>query len=315
MKKSAKLSTLGFLFSAGFSQLVQAQVKIEIPEAAAPLVEATATATKLGGGMKFIEGPVWVPIAKKLVFSDIPNSLLMEWTAEGGVKTYRKVEATNGNHLDAEGRIISCQHAGRNIVREEKDGKITVIVDAHADKKLNSPNDLAIKSDGSLYFTDPPYGLPKGAPKEQEGNFVYRFDPKDRSVKIVNREFDMPNGIVFSPDEKRLYIADSGKGARVGAFEVKADGTLSAALWWTEGGSDGIKVDVLGNLYTTAGDGVRIYSPEGKKIATISVPEHPANLTFGGEDRKTLFITARTSLYSVPMKVAGAIAPKPVIRK
>lgn len=303
-------STLGMLFIGSFlSGTAFGQVKIEDPMAE-KIVDPAAKIEKLAGDMKFLEGPVWIPAKKALVFSDIPNSVLMIWTQADGVKEYRKTEASNGNTLDAEGNILSCQHSGRNVVREAKDGSISVVVDSHDGKKFNSPNDLALKSDGSIWFTDPPYGLPKGQAKEQEGNWVYRLDPKTKKTTIVNKEFDMPNGIVFSPDESRLYIADSGKPGRVGAFEVKSDGTLSPALWWAEGGSDGIRVDVEGNLYTTAGDGVRIYSPEGKRLATITLPEVPANLEFGGEDRKTLFVTARKSLYSLPMKVAGAVLKK-----
>ena len=293
------------LLQSGFGQ-----VKVENAEAAEKLIDPAAKVEKLAGGMKFIEGPVWISEKKTLIFSDIPNSVLMQWSKDAGLKEYRKTQSANGNTLDLNGQIVSCQHTGRNIVREEKDGTISVVIATFDGKKFNSPNDLAIKTDDSIWFTDPPYGTPKGEAKELEGNWVYRFVPETKATTVVSKEFNMPNGIVFSPDEKRLYIADSGKPGRVGAFDVKSDGTLSAAIWWADGGADGIRVDALGNLYTTAADGVRIYSPEGKKIATIEVPEVPANLEFGGDDRKTLFITARTSLYSVPMKVAGAVRPK-----
>ncbi len=288
------------------SPLLQAQVKLEDEALAKALVDPAAKVEKLAGDMKFLEGPVWVPEKKAVIFSDIPNSVLMQWSAEGGLKEYRKSEASNGNVLDAQGRIVTCQHTGRNLVREEADGKITVLVSTADGKKFSSPNDLAVKSDGSVWFTDPPYGIPKGQEKEQPGNYVYRLAPDGKTVTIISKEFNMPNGIVFSPDESRVYIADSGKPGRVGAFPVQADGTVSAALWWTEGGADGIRVDALGNLYTASSDGVRIYHPDGKKLATISMPEVPANLCFGGADGKTLYITARTSLYSVPVKVAGA---------
>ncbi len=287
-----------------------AQVTIAAPTAE-ELVAADAVVEKLGGQFKFTEGPSWIPDRKLLVFSDIPNSKLMQWTAAKGIEEFRPSENSNGNTLDAEGRLITCQHSGRNIVRTEKDGKITVLVDSFEGKKLNSPNDVAVKSDGTLWFTDPPYGVPKDQKKEQEGNWVYRFDPTTKKITIVCRLFDMPNGIAFSPDEKRLYIADSGKGQQVGSFDVKEDGTLSAdAVWWAQGGSDGLRVDVKGNIYTTAGDGVRIYSPEGKRLGTIKFPEHPANCAFGGDDMKTLFVTARTGLYSVKLKVAGNVLKK-----
>jgi gluconolactonase len=281
-----------------------AQVKIENPAAEA-LVAPDAKIEKLAGDLKFTEGPVWIAEKKTLIFSDIPAAKLMQWSADKGLSEFRPSENSNGNTLDNEGRLVTCQHSGRNVVRTEKDGKITVLVDKHDGKKLNSPNDVAVKSDGTLWFTDPPYGVPRDQQKEQEGNWVYRFDPDSKKISIVSKDFDMPNGIAFSPDEKRIYIADSGKGQRVGAFDVKSDGTLSAAVFWTEGGSDGLRVDEKGNIYTTAGDGVRIYSPEGKRLATITFPKVPANCAFGGDDFKTLFVTARTGLYSVKLKVAG----------
>ncbi|MBN8456528.1 MAG: SMP-30/gluconolactonase/LRE family protein [Verrucomicrobia bacterium] len=276
-----------------------------LDSAAEKLVAPDAKVEKLAGGFKFTEGPVWLPDRKILVFSDIPASKLMQWSESGGIADFRPSEQANGNTLDNQGRLISCQHAARNIVRAEPDGTVKVLLDRYQGKRFNSPNDAAVKRDGTIWFTDPPYGLPSGQAKEQEGNRVYRFDPAKGSVTIVNKDFDMPNGIAFSPDEKRLYIADSGKGQRVGAFDVRADGTLGPAVWWAEGGSDGMRVDEKGNLYTTAGDGVRIYSPEGKHLANIACPEQPANCAFGGDDFKSLFITARTGLYRIKLGVAG----------
>lgn len=283
---------------------LHAQVTLSDPAAAA-LVAADAKVEKLADGLKFTEGPVWLPDRKILVFSDIPAAKLMQWSAADGVREFRASANPNGNTLDTEGRLITCQHSARNIVRTEADGTITVLVDRHDGKRFNSPNDVAVKSDGTLWFTDPPYGLPKGEDKELGGNWVFRLDPATKQTTVVCKEFDMPNGIVFSPDETRLYIADSGKAQRVGAFPVKPDGTLGEALWWAEGGSDGMRVDEKGNLYTTANDGVRIYNPDGKRLATIALPQQPANCAFGGEDFKTLFITARTGLYRVQMNIAG----------
>jgi gluconolactonase len=281
------------------------------------IVAADAKIEKLAGDMKFTEGPVWIPAKKRLVFSDIPAAKLMQWSAADGLKPYRDSENANGNTLDAQGLLLSCQHSGRNLVREETDGKLTVIVASHDGKKFNSPNDLVVKSDGSIYFTDPPYGLPKGQAKEAEGNFVYRLAPDGKTTSIVNKEFDMPNGVAFSPDETKLYIADSGSKKRVGAFPVKEDGSLGEALYWMAGGADGIRCDAAGNLYTTAGDGVRIYDPQGKQLGVIKFPETPANCAFGGEDFKTLFVTARTGLYSVALKVPGAklLTAKPAPEK
>lgn len=284
-----------------------AQVRIEDAEAFAKIAPADVKVEKLAGGMVFTEGPVWMEDTKTLIFSDIPASRLLRWNpAEGKLSEFRASEAANGNTVDAEGRLITCQHGARNVIRTEKDGGITVLADRFEGKRLNSPNDVVVHRDGSIWFTDPHYGLKSKEEREQTANRVYRIDPKTLAVTAVSEEFDMPNGLAFSPDFTRLYIADSGKPQRVGVFEVKPDGTLGPAIRWLEGGSDGVRVDEAGNLYTTAHDGVRVYSPEGKKIATFIIPEGPANCGFGGEDFKTLFITARTSLYSVRLQIPGA---------
>lgn len=282
------------------------------------LVEPGAKMKKLADGMKFVEGPVWLPAEKKLVFSDIPNSKLMQWKEGEGLSVYRQSEQANGNILDLEGRLISCQHAGRNLVRTEKDGKIAVLADKFDGMRFNSPNDVAVRSDGTLWFTDPPWGLMgKG---EIPGHWVFKLDPKSGKVEAVVKDLAMPNGIIFSPDESRIYIADTGGNKRhpdaafhklpagVHCYEVSKDGKLGKKLFDIKEGSDGIKVDVKGNLYTTHG-GVRIYDPNGNLLEKIDVPEGPANLAFGGEDYKTLFITARTSLYSIRVVNPGA---KPV---
>ena len=273
---------------------------------------------KLAGDMKFTEGPVWIPAKKTLVFSDIPNSKLMQWKAGDGLSMFRPCEQANGNILDLQGRLISCQHAARNLVRTEADGSITVLADKYDGKRFNSPNDVEVKSDGTLWFTDPPWGL--NGPGELPGHWVFKLDPTTGKVEPVVKDLAMPNGINFSPDESRLYIADTGGHpkhpdpafhnlpAGVHCYEVHNDGQLGKKLFTISEGSDGMTVDELGNLYTTHG-GVTIYNADGKLLEKIEVPEGPANVNFGGEDYKTLFITAKTSLYSVRMKHAGA---KPV---
>ncbi len=273
---------------------------------------------KLAGGMKFTEGPAWFPARKTLVFSDIPNSKLMQWREGDGLTVFRQSEQSNGNILDLEGRLITCQHAGRNLVRTEADGKVTVLADKFDGHKFNSPNDVAVKSDGTLWFTDPPWGL-TGA-REVPGNWVYKLNPASGEVEPVIKDLAMPNGIIFSPNENRLYVADTG-GNRLAVaefqklppsircYEVSQDGKLGKQLFQIDQGSDGMRADVKGNLYTTTGGKVHIYSPDGKKLEQIDVPEGPANVCFGGDDMKTLFITASSSLYSIRMKNAGA---KPV---
>jgi len=284
------------------------------------LVEPGAKVEKLAGGMKFTEGPVWLPGQKKLVFSDIPNSKLMQWNEADGLSVYRPSQKANGNILDHAGRIVSCQHDARNVVREESDGSITVLADKFDGKRFNSPNDVAERSDGTLWFTDPPWGLT--GKSEIPGHWVFRLDPQSGQVTAVVKDLAMPNGILFSPDETRLYIADTGGNARhpdpkfhdlpatVHCYEMTSDGQIGKQLFQIEGGSDGMAVDAKGNIYTTHGGQVQIFDADGEKLEEIAVPERPANVCFGGDDFKTLFITARTSLYSIRMTVPGAQAPK-----
>jgi gluconolactonase len=217
---------------------------------------------------------------------------------------------TNGNTRDRENRLISCEHSARRVTRTEEDGTITVLADRFDGKRFNSPNDAVVKSDdGSIWFTDPTYGTPKGAAKEVDGRYVYRIDPQTKRVTKVAHGFDQPNGLALSPDEKKLYVADSGKPRNIRAFDVNDDGTLSGGgvlCVIDNGAPDGIRCDERGNIWSSAGDGVHVFAPDGKRLGKIPVPETPANLCFGGADGKTLFITARTSLYSIETNVRGA---------
>ena len=280
------------------------------------LVAKGSKVEKLAGGMKFTEGPVWLPSEKKLVFSDIPNSKLMQWSEADGLSVYRDSEQANGNILDLQGRIISCQHKARNVIRIEADGSTTLLADRFDGKRFNSPNDVAIRSDGTLWFTDPPWGLTGS--HEIPGHWVYKLEPKTGKVEVVHKYLAMPNGIVFSPDESRIYIADTGGHKRhpdpdfhklpatIQCYEINNEGNLGKKLFQIASGSDGMAVDAQGNLYATHGGKVHIYDADGNERQQIDVPEGPANVCFGGDDHKTLFITARTSLYSVRMRVAGA---------
>ena len=275
------------------------------------LVAADAAVARLATGMQFVEGPVWLVDEQALVFSDIPRRQWLRWQERTGVVDWQPSAGANGNTLDRHGRLLSCQHEARNLVRHDAVGKFTVLADAHDGKPLNSPNDVVERADGSLWFTDPSYGLGQRQ-KEQAGNFVYCLLPETREPRIVQREFDQPNGLCFAPDQQRLYIADSGSKQRVGAFPVTAAGELGPALFWLQGGADGIRCDAAGNLWTTARDGVRCYSPAGVHLLTIALPEQPANCAFGGSELRTLFVTARTSLYAIALQVAGA--PVPLVR-
>lgn len=278
------------------------------------IVAKDAKVEKLAGEMKFLEGPVWVPAdGGYLLFSDIPANQIKKWTAKDGVTVFRDPSNnTNGNFLTPDGLLVSCEHTGRRVSITQKDGKVETLADSFEGKKLSSPNDLAITAAGVIYFTDPPYGVPKDQKKEQEKNRVYRFDPKSKQITSVADDFDMPNGICFSPDEKKVYIADSGKPKHVRVFDVAADGTFAnGKVFCTidKGAPDGIRCDEKGRFYSSAAVGIQIFSADGKLIGKILVPESPANLCFGGGDKKTLFICARTGLYSIKLKVAGAQKP------
>jgi gluconolactonase len=276
-------------------------------------VPADAKVEKLAGDFNFVEGPTWVPAdGGYLVFSDIPANQLKKWTKDGGVTTFRQPSNNaNGNTTDLEGRLVTAEHSGRRISMTEKDGTVRTLVDQYDGKKFNSPNDVVVKSDGTVWFTDPPYGVPKGEKKEQEGNYVFQYDPKIKKTTVVVKDCDMPNGLCFSPDEKKLYIADSGKPRHIRVFQVEKDGLKNGKVFCAidKGGPDGIRCDARGRVWSSAGDGVHIFDANGSLLAKILAPESPANLCFGGQDGKTLFIIARKSLYAVQTSVTGAKQP------
>lgn len=273
----------------------------------AKVVDKDAKVEKLAGDMKFTEGPTWVKSLNAVIFSDIPSNEVKVWSTKDGLKTFRAPSNnTNGIAVDAEGRIVYCEHSSRSVTRQEKDGSVKPLATTWNGKKLNSPNDLAIKSDGAIYFTDPDYGVPKDQKKEQEKNNVYRLDPKSGEVKVVVDDCVKPNGIAFSPDEKRVYVADSGTPKHIRVFDVGADGMLSNGKVFCaldKGAPDGIRCDADGRVWSSSGDGAQVFNPDGKLIGRILLPESAANLCFGGEDGKTLFLTARKSLYSVKVLV------------
>ncbi|MDQ3441848.1 MAG: SMP-30/gluconolactonase/LRE family protein [Planctomycetota bacterium] len=277
------------------------------------LVPAEAKLEKLGTGMKFVEGPVWSDEnGGFLIFSDIPANELKKWTKAEGVSTWAKESnQTNGNTRDREGRLISCEHAGRRVTLVHKSDKREALIDSFDGKKLNSPNDAVVTSDGTIWFTDPTYGLGRN-PKEQTANHVFAFNPQTKEINPVVSDFVQPNGLCFSPDEKKLYVADSGKPRHIRVFDVRPDNTLSEGKVFCtidKGVPDGIRCDEKGNVWSSTGDGVQVFAPDGKLLGRIPVPESPANLCFGGADGKTLFITARTSLYAIETTVRGAQRP------
>lgn len=279
---------------------------------------------KLADGCIWAEGPVWFADGGYLLWSDIPNNRMLRWTAESGVSVFRAdSNNSNGNTRDRQGRLITCEHLTRRVTRTEPDGSITVIADKHKGKRLNSPNDVVVKSDDSIWFTDPSYGILtefEGSRSEQEqgGCYVYRVDPRTGEISTVVEDFVKPNGLAFSPDEKILYVADSAASHdpnaphHIRAFDV-VDGkklTNSRVFCDIKGGSipDGFRVDVNGNVWTSA-DGVECYAPDGTLLGRIRVPEIVANVTFGGKRRNRLFITATTSLYAVYVNTTGVQRP------
>ncbi|MBY0502489.1 MAG: SMP-30/gluconolactonase/LRE family protein [Bryobacteraceae bacterium] len=277
------------------------------PSVLAKLFPKGAALRRLATDMQFIEGPVWMP-AGFLVFSDIPANELKRWDGQSVASFRTPSQHTNGNTLDRQGRLISAEHDGR-LSRTEADGQVVTLVDSFEGKKLNSPNDAVVKRDGSIWFTDPDYGLGTRA-KEQPGNYVYRFDPAKRAITAVVKDFDKPNGLCFSPDERRLYVADSGKPRHIRVFDVQLDGTLANGRVFAtidKGGPDGIRADEAGRIWSSSGDGAQVFSPDGQLLVRILLPEAAANLTFGGKDGRTLFLTARKSLYAVETRTR---APK-----
>jgi gluconolactonase len=278
---------------------------------------------KLYTGTLWAEGPVYFADGNYLVWSDIPNNRMLRW-AGGHVSVFRDFSNnSNGNTRDRQGRLITCEHGARRVTRTEPDGSITVLVDQFQGKKLNSPNDVVVKSDGTVWFTDPPYGILSDyeghfAEGEYGGCYVFRFNPATGALDAVVEDFNKPNGIAFSPDESKLYVVDTGRSHspdgehHIRVFSVDNQGRLSGGEVFAEvspGIPDGVRVDLHGNIWTSAGDGVQCYAPDGVCLGKITVPEPVSNLTFGGEKRNRLFITATTSLYAVYVATTGAQRP------
>jgi gluconolactonase len=278
------------------------------------LLAKDARVRKLSGGFQFVEGPVWVnaPGGGYLVFSDLRANEMKRWDPQGGVTTFRAPSGSaNGNTVDREGRLITAEHAGR-VSRTDKDGTVVTLVDSFEGRKLSSPNDVVVTSDGTIWFTDPEYGL-AGRKKETPGNYVYRYNERDKSLAAIVTDMLTPNGLCFSPDESTLYVASSGKPPDIRAYPVTAgaspaQGRVFATI--DQGIPDGIRCDELGNVWSSSGDGVQIFSPAGRRLGRILLPESAANLAFGGPTGRTLFVTARTSLYAVETLVRSAHAAR-----
>ena len=311
---------------------------VRVDPAAAAIVPTDAVVEKLADGFGFLEGPIWIHAKNQgyLLFSDIPANVIRKWDPKTGFsvfleksgftgtdasdvggqsnngKGFVNLIGSNGITLDRQGRIVYCAHGDRQIVRLEKNGKRTVLVSRYEGKRLNSPNDLVVKSDGALYFTDPTAGLrqqDKDPKRELPFNGVYRL--AKGKVTLLSKDFARPNGIAFSPDEKYLYVNDTAKKI-IMRFEVQRDGGVKDGQVITDmnsdtapGAPDGMKVDQKGNIYCTGPGGFWIMSPEGKHLATVKTKELPANLGWGDADGKALYLTARTGLYRIHLNIPG----------
>ena len=279
---------------------------------------------KLGDGYRWLEGPVWFADLQCLLVSDLPNDRILRWTESGGVSVFRQPSGfANGHTRDCEGRLIGCSHGDRCIERTELDGTINVLVDRYRGKRLNSPNDVVVKSDGTIWFSDPVYGIVtdyEGGKREAElPPNLYRFDPRDSTLTVVADDFQSPNGLCFSPDERLLYVSESGVPfatdpvQHLRVFDVSDDGArLSNARVFHKvdpGFTDGVRCDEEGNLWSSAGDGVHCISPAGDLLGRIDVPFVVSNLCFGGRHRSRLFICGSHTLYAMYVNRRGVQRP------
>ena len=273
---------------------------------------------------RWSEGPVWFADGGFLVWSDIPNNRLLRYVPDLGVGIFRSPSNyINGNTRDREGRMISCSHGARAVLRTEPNGTITTIADSYKGKRLNSPNDVVVKSDGTIWFTDPPYGILSDyegykSDQEQDGCYVYCFDPASNELKVVADDFSKPNGLAFSPDESTLYVSDTGRShdpgfpAPIRKFDVSGKNNLRNGKLFVEiddGLSDGFRIDVEGNVWTSAGSGVHVYNPDGALLGRIRTGKSVSNVCFGGERGNRLFITCTDKVFSIAVGTTGAPRP------
>lgn len=294
------------------------------------ILDASARIEVLATGFEWSEGPAWDRKNNYLIFSDIPRNSIVKWTHERGTELFMKPSGytgaavsgrepgSNGLMFDAQGRLYLAEHGDRRVARMDPDGGKVTLAAHYQGKRLNSPNDLALKSNGDVYFTDPPYGLPKGwddPRRELDFCGVYRWSAADGSVTLLAKDLERPNGIAFSPDEKTLYVAQSAKRAIWNAYPVKAGGTLGEPKVFADvsaemgrdnpGAPDGLKVDRAGNVWATGPGGVHIFAPDGKRLGRILTGEATANVAFGGADGSVLYITADMYLCRVQTKTRG----------
>ena len=286
------------------------------------LIDLDAQPERIATGYVFTEGPVWHPQDRILTFSDVHGGVMYRWTESGGVAVFRQPSGGgNGNTYDAQGRLITCEHTNRRVSRTTPEGTIETVVDRYQGKRLNSPNDVVVAPNGDIYFTDPPYGLrvADGSIQGQELPFngVFRVAAGSGELTLLADDFDRPNGLVITDDGSRLLVADTAR-EHIRVFDITADGGLTNDRLFVDqfrgptgapvlARPDGLKLDSQGNLYVAANtrEGVWVFGPAGDLIGQIGLPETPANLAWGGDDWRTLFVTATSSVYRLPMKVAG----------
>jgi gluconolactonase len=289
------------------------------------LVIGHAKLEHLWTGARWVEGPAYFAAGRFLVFSDIPNDRLMRYDeTSGAVSVFREPSGNgNGNSVDLEGRLVSCEHRGRRITRTQHDGSVVALATNFENKRLNSPNDIVVKSDGSVWFSDPTYGIDgeyegDAAPSEIGRSNVYRLDPLTGTLAAVVTDRLQPNGLAFSPDERILYVSDTGASHVAGhpraivAYDVRPENTVGNPRTFAtlqDGCYDGLRCDTHGNVWTSAFGGVHCYAPDSTHIGTIPIPEIVSNVCFGGRKRNRLFITAQTSLYAIYVNAQGALRP------
>ena len=275
--------------------------------------------TKIHSGMKWAEGPCYIKSHKKLYFSDIPNNHLLSWDGSNVKIEKDPSNFINGNTEDLEGNLISCSHGGRCIYKTDINGNTTTLVDKYLDKKLNSPNDVVVKSDGSIWFTDPPYGILSDyegykGDMEYGACYVFRYDPKENNLEVVSKDFLKPNGLAFSVNEDKIYIADSGGSHDVNApnqimvYDIVENKILKNGKVFHKFNpffADGFRVDKDDNVWTSAGKGIKCFSPQGEVIGQLLLPDLVANLTFGGENNNILYVTSSSNLYSMELNQQG----------
>ena len=294
------------------------KVKLDIrDERVRQIIDADAELERVADGFRFLEGPIWNPSQNCLMFSDILGNGIYRWNAQDGVTLFRANSyMANGNTYDLQGNILTCEHATSRVTCTKPDGTYAVLASHYEGKQLNSPNDIVVKRDGAIYFTDPASGRSAGygVPRKQELPFqgVYRLNPENQSLTLLVDDFSKPNGLCFSSDETRLFVNDTDR-QHIRVFDVKADGTLASGRLWAElpeagkdrGVADGMKIDTAGHLFCSGPGGIQIFDEYAVCLGRILTPEFAANFTWGAEDMRSLFITAKTSLYRLKVNVPG----------